>query len=412
MIAFHFPPLIRGSGYLRTLKFAQHIRERGWKPVVITVDPRVHRREELALAGEDAVHDIEVHRAYCLDVKHDLAIAGRYPELLALPDRWWTWRLFAVPLARRLARRHDLRAVFSTAPQASAHLIGAAVSSQCRLPWVADFRDPMVHGPYPESWLTRKVVTRLESRTVHRARRVVFTTPSARELYRTRYPELPDSRWQVIHNGYDEDAFAAVERDLDVSPVDSPRFVLLHSGLLYRGLRDPTTLFQALGELKRESKLDAGIFRLVLRACGSESRHRKMCEANHIGDLVSIEPGLPYRGALAEMIRAGGLLLLQSSPANRQIPAKVYEYLRARRPMLSVVDPAGDTAGLLGQLGIGPVVDIASVEAIKAALVQFLAEARAETAAVLSDEALAGLSRAGGAAQLAELLDGLEDAPG
>ena len=374
---------------------------------MITVDPRVHQPEELAAEGQDQAEGIEVHRTFCLDVRRDLSIRGKFPGVLALPDRWWTWRFSTVGLARRLAAQHGARAIFSTYPQASAHLIGHALQRKTGLPWVADFRDPMVHGPYPEDWLTRRVLTGLEARTVRAAKRVVLTTPSARELYRQRYPDLPPSHWQLIHNGYDEQAFAAVEQELEPDRRSSQRFELLHSGLLYRGLRDPTTLFQAIGELKREAKIDSTTFRLVLRACGSEQRHRDMCQAQHIEDLVAIEPGVPYQEALAEMFRADGLLLLQGRLANRQIPAKVYEYLRAKRPLLSVLHPEGDTAALLDRLGVATIADIESTESIKNALVEFLSTARMCAEPMLGGEALSELSRAGGAAQLAALLDDL-----
>ena len=42
-----------------------------------------------------------------------------------------------------------------------------------------------------------------------------------------------------------------------------------------------------------------------------------------------------------------GLLLLQASNCNDQVPAKAYEYLRCHRPVLALTDPAGDTAELL-----------------------------------------------------------------
>jgi len=49
------------------------------------------------------------------------------------------------------------------------------------------------------------------------------------------------------------------------------------------------------------------------------------------------------------------LLLLQASNCNSQIPAKVYEYLRAGKPILALTDPEGDTATLLRNLGINTI---------------------------------------------------------
>ena len=51
--------------------------------------------------------------------------------------------------------------------------------------------------------------------------------------------------------------------------------------------------------------------------------------------------------ALAEQLAADGLLLFQAANCNHQIPAKLYEYLRAGRPILALTDAAGNTAATL-----------------------------------------------------------------
>ena len=53
MIAYHFPPLAGSSGIQRTLRFVQHLPALGWKPVVLTADPRAYER-----TSEDLVRDV------------------------------------------------------------------------------------------------------------------------------------------------------------------------------------------------------------------------------------------------------------------------------------------------------------------------------------------------------------------
>ena len=47
------------------------------------------------------------------------------------------------------------------------------------------------------------------------------------------------------------------------------------------------------------------------------------------------------------MRRADGLLLFQGAQCNRQIPAKAYEYLACRRPIIGLIDSSGDTYDLV-----------------------------------------------------------------
>ena len=64
---------------------------------------------------------LRVDRAFALNTHKHLALAGRYPRLLALPDRWQSWIAGGVikGLARIRADRPD--AIMSTYPIASAH---------------------------------------------------------------------------------------------------------------------------------------------------------------------------------------------------------------------------------------------------------------------------------------------------
>jgi hypothetical protein len=71
-----------------------------------------------------------------------------------------------------------------------------------------------------------------------------------------------------------------------------------------------------------------------------------------VSELLEIMPPISYRAALEEMMTVNALLVMQASNCNAQIPAKIYEYLRARKPILGLTDPNGDTAWVLKNAGI------------------------------------------------------------
>lgn len=407
LVAYHFPPIKGSSGIQRTLRFAQHLPKFGWDPVVLTIDPRAYP-ESGASAGNEAPPGVEVHRAFGLDTARHLRLAGRYPGFLAVPDRWRTWRYWAVPKAVSLVRSRRIDALWSTFPIATAHSIGLAAARRTGLPWVAEFRDPMWQGRYPFDPAVNRAFRTLEADCVQRANAVVMTTPSALEQYRERFATLPARRFALIENGYDEETFARAEAALGEQPApgrgDGP-LVLLHSGLVYRSERDPTALFDALARLKREGIVDAGRLRIVLRASGHEAEYRQMLADRGITDLVTLEPGIAYLDALREMLTVDGLLLMQAANCNAQIPAKLYEYVRAGRPLLALTDPAGDTARTLERIGVGCVARLDSVEEICAALPRFLAELRSGTARRAQPAEVRGVSRESQAGALAGLLD-------
>jgi hypothetical protein len=120
--------------------------------------------------------------------------------------------------------------------------------------------------------------------------------------------------------------------------------------------------------------------------------------------VVALEPHIPYTAALAEMLSADGLLVLQAASCNDQVPAKIYEYFRARRPVLALTDPAGDTAATMRSAGMDTIAPLDDAAAIAAALESFIALARAGTAPLASAEAIASCSRRARSRELARLL--------
>ncbi|WP_043816831.1 glycosyltransferase, partial [Rubrivivax gelatinosus] len=370
MIAFHFPPLAGSSGVQRTLRFAQHLPEHGWEPLVLTASPNAYQATSPDLLA-DVPAGLVVERALAFDTARQLSIAGRYWSRMARPDRWTSWRFDAVRRAGAMIRRHRPDVVWSTYPIATAHVIGARVHAASGLPWVADFRDPMAQDGYPEDPVNWQQFDRIERQAVNQAARSVFAARGAAREYARRYPERSD-RLVVIENGYDESSFTAVEDDAEVTrPLSDTGLTVLHSGIVYPSERDPTQLMAALRLLAGSGELQPGALRIRFRASAHDDLLRRLAAEHGVEPFVELMPAVGYREALREMLRADALLVMQASNCNDQVPAKVYEYLRAGRPILALADPAGDTAQTLREAGIesiAPLDDAASIATLLRAL--------------------------------------------
>lgn len=403
MVAYHFPPLAGSSGIQRTLRFAQHLPKFGWRPIVLSADPRAYERTSDDLMNQIPA-DAHVCRAFALDTARHLSLAGRYLGFMARPDRWVSWKFDAVRQGLRLIDRYRPAAIWSTYPIATAHLIGDELRQRTGLPWLADFRDPMAQPGYPADPLTYKQYVAIEGNALANARFSVFTTSGAAGTYRERYPAAA-GRVQVIENGYDEEAFSAVERTLMHTSLHRGRLTLLHSGIVYPQERDPSALFAALGRLKRAGRIGASTLCLRFRAAVHDDLLRRLASENDITDVVEVQPAIPYENALEEMCRADGLLVLQAGDCNDQIPGKVYEYLRANRPILCLADPNGDTHRLIVAAGVSSTADLSSSEEIEVALLRFLGMLLRGEALRPKPEAIRDSSRLHRTRQLAEILD-------
>lgn len=407
MVAYHFPPFAGSSGVQRTLRFVQHLPAFGWEPIVLTVRPQAYEQTSSDL-NADVPPGIRVERAFAVDSARDLSIGGRYPAFLARPDRWISWRFAAVAAGRRLIRDCNPQAVWSTFPIATAHVIGCALQERSGLPWIADFRDPMAQDGYPSDPALWRSFSKIEKRTIARARVSIFTTPGAARMYRERYPEAA-ARIGVVENGYDEESFAGLKREACAEPLNPGALTLLHSGMVYPIERDPTMLFAALRRLADEGRLRRGAFKLRFRAAGQDGLLARLTKEQGLGDFVEVMPAIAYRPALEEMARADALLLLQAANCNEQIPAKLYEYLRAGRPVLALTDPRGDTAVTVRGAGLDTIARLDSADEIHRLLQRFLGQGQAQALPVPDGDYVARASRRARTASLAALLDAAAD---
>jgi len=400
MIAYHFPPLAGSSGIQRTLRFAQHLPAYGWQPLVLSASPRAYPRTSVDLLGEVPA-EMVVQRAFALDAARHLSILGHYPGWMARPDRWLSWRFDAVRQGLLMIERFQPDLIWSTFPIATAHLIAADLQRKSGLPWVADFRDPMAQDGYPSDPKTWASYRRVEKIVFDQARHCTFTTPGALAYYQQLYPQRANDV-SLLENGYDEPSFLAAEKKLVSAPhlvgatgpakQAGPK-ILLHSGIVYPSERDPRPLFAALARLVASSQLSAAQLRFRFRGSAHEKELRQMATAAGVLDFVELCPPLPYEDALAEMMSVDGLLVLQASNCNTQIPAKIYEYFRAGRPVFALTDVSGDTAATLRSVGLEDIVALDSIDAIAMVLPHWLSKLQGGRVTLADTEQVRAASR-------------------
>jgi glycosyltransferase involved in cell wall biosynthesis len=403
-IAYHFPPILGSSGYLRTLKFTRYLPEHGIEPTVLTVNPRAYPEWNGAQLAQ-IPKGVEVVRCFALDAARHLAWRGRYPAFLGVPDRFATWIPFAIAAGLRIIKRKRIDAIISTYPIPSAHVIGGAVARLSGLPWVADFRDPMYDDPPVNLSAPMRARRAIERRAMARCTRALVVTESVRELFRSRYGEVTAAKIQVIPNGYDENDFQGVG--------DAPReagapVTFIHAGLLQQEDRDPVPFFRGIRRALDEGRLKAGALQVKLMGTGNNDVFAREIAALRLEDTVRLLPQKPYSQALREMAAADVLLLFQGPSCDPQIPAKLYEYLRIGKPILAVTTDRGETGRAVRDAQAGRVVawdDTASLAAVTA---EWVARVEAgEALPTCARSAATAYSRQRQAGELAGLLAAL-----
>ena len=271
------------------------------------------------------------------------------------------------------------------------------------MPWLADFRDPwysearLEQGSSLESWWIRKQ----ESIVMQGADIVIANAPGACKVLRQTYPQFR-SKFVTLPNGYDHEKFQGIAAEIPLKlPGDPIRVV--HTGAIYVG-RDPLPFLDAL------KRISNGPEKIALNFCffgpapenGMDLGHE--VEIRGLNESVTIEGQVSYANALQEMARADLLLLMDSPGRTVGVPAKLYEYIGAGRPILALGEEEGDLSLVLQQSGVTyRIARPDDVAAIARSLVELSREARLPRTANGCDSDR--FSREAIAGRLAVLLD-------
>lgn len=338
-VVFHFPPEASSSGVLRTLKYVKYLADFGWRVTVLTLRRDAYEITDASLE-QQVPAEVRVVRTPYLNTKRHLSILRRYPAALAVPDSWVGWSFWAIRAGRRIFRDDPYDLIYSTSPHATTHLIAKRLAEFSRRPWVMDFRDPWYEEP-PEPgtpWVVHWAGRHLERRAIRRADLVTTSTPQLQQDLENRYGDVLQGRVRCIFNGYDEADFAALP---DARTERSDVLTILHAGNINAEFRDPIPLFRALRAAQDRGALDLSRIRLRFIGPGDYARSDAIAteiERLKLQECVVFEGRIPYDQALQRIVDADLLLLMQASDDTvGLVPAKLFEYLRAQRPVLALV---------------------------------------------------------------------------
>ncbi|OUR99177.1 hypothetical protein A9Q81_11400 [Gammaproteobacteria bacterium 42_54_T18] len=401
MVALDFPPC-QSAGVQRTLYFKKYLERNEWLPLVLTAKPLIYDKLNVEQLSDDAFFGPTVFRAFGLNALKHLSFKGKHFEFTTFPDRFSTWRWDGVRLGKKILASELPELLWTTFPCSTSMRIGLQLKKASGLPWVADFRDPF-SGTNPYVRARNPIGKGIDEEVVRLADKLIFTTQNAADVYLTEYPFLDKSKIEIIANGYDESVFSDIklQEDTQHTAVDVSEFTVLHSGFLYPGGRDIESLIEALRELRNASFAGANRLKIIFRGGELSSKMALRIKQYGLEKNVVFLPTIPFAESIKEMQSVDALLVLQGEIFNNQIPGKIYEYVRSKRPIIALTHEDGATAKLCQDVPHAHIADMNDPLSIKLAL-QNLLESKVDQA---FDPAL--YSRDIGAKKLLHVLDSL-----
>ncbi len=365
VVSPHFPP-VNAPDMQRARLALAYLRDFGWEPVVLAVEPA---------AVEGAVLDPLLEKTYPDDIRV-VRVRGLPPRLtraLGFGSLWWR----CGPALRRTgdallaAEKFDL--VFFTTTQFDAFSLGPRWLSRFGVPYVLDYQDPWVNDYYRRTgtrppggplkfWLSQYAARRREPAVVRRAGAIVSVSASYGPDLLARHPGLDPAR---VHHL----PFGVSARDLETARRHRPEKPLVpfgdgHVHLVYAGRCGPdmarslTLLFRAFRRYRDSHPAEAA--RLRFHFIGTDYAPPPLgrqwalpiAEAEGVaGQVAEHCYRVPYFDALHYLVSADALLAVGSDDPTYSA-SKIFPYLLARRPLLVIVHHGSLMLSLARELGI------------------------------------------------------------
>lgn len=374
LISYHFPP-VGGAGVQRPLKFVKYLRRYGWDvSVLMAANPSVPVFDESLCRDlpEDLVMEkartwepdyrVKQQMSQATQTRHGLtaslkglarrAVKGA-ASILLQPDPQILWLPNALSAARRLLKRLPHHAILATAPPYSNLVLGTKLKMKTGLPLVVDYRDEWdLSSQYLENsrrdWFSRVVQERMQRNVLRRADAIIATTQGSTARLQERATQSGSPAPTIcIYNGFDPDDFQTLPTSKDGVAGPHARFRIVYTGTLWN-LTSVQPLVEAVERLQRESPELLDHLELVFVGRKTSEQLTLLNRLQATRCTVEIRDYCDHVEALQLMSHADALCLLLSAVpgAERVAPAKLFEYLALRKPILSIT-PRGETAEIV-----------------------------------------------------------------
>lgn len=419
MIAYGFPPEGNAGAY-RPLRFVRHLPALGWQPTVVTLDAANYERYDASLLKQ-IPDDIKVIRVRNRDPwqrfqdhrrrqtatrlgrvraeeTQELTtvcsnpLRSRLPGIIRTLESWsyhpdiaMGWIAPAAKAVAEVCSGKPIDVIWATAGPVSAFHVAAKASRRTGVPYVLDFRDAWTitfnefddRQPLWARWRQRRNMARF----LREAQSVVFRYEAEAECYWRAYPgSLDPARVWIIPNGFDGEV-------KDTTPLKGEKCQILYTGTLSDYRYD--TLLDAIRQLKQAFPNEAAQLNLHFVGEGSEAIALKARDFG-IGEIVTAEGPVPQDALGQRMVKAHALLVLGRPPSMRGYElfaaAKLFGYLRERRPIFGVLPP-DEAKAILLRLAPSMVADVNAVAEIVAVLRRLVQNWKAGTLASLVPDA-------------------------
>jgi hypothetical protein len=344
---------------------AKYLPQFGWEPVVLTrkwrrdncnYDPTIVPNLQPDLLRYEI--DCRAPRGLSAAAAMDQIVRVTYPS-------WNPYSFFKAGRQSidRLLQQESFDAIWTTVPHDNLLDLARYASRVSGRPWIADFRDVWQWVPNLFTKMTLPMRLRHERLVLRSAAAITAVSAGFAETLQERHQR----HVHTISHGFDPDLLPAT-----ALPAAFPRFNLVFTGGIVLGRPNLRPLLDALGNLITRGDVNAEDVGIEFYGAGNSARLAEMF-AGHPYEYLVVDNGAVPRVQVIERQRSAALLLSASHPGMRGwTTSKMFEYIAAGRPILSIPHDNGCIDEMLRQTNAGT--SCTSVAEIERQLLAFYRE--------------------------------------
>jgi hypothetical protein len=365
IIAYYFPPMGLG-GILRPLKFAKHLMDYNWQPVILTDSPKKLPVFDDYLLKEAIDSGIIIERTgerifdnTNVQIKVFKEGFTKFNRIVSsiffIPDSKIKWKSKALKKADEIWEKYNgFNLVLASAPPYTDLLIGQELKKKYKVPLVTDYRNAWVDNGrlnYYPTPLHRMMNVKLEKAVVRDSNKILTTNRRIKELILKRYGSINYEDIILIpHSYYNSDLEEARKKNL---PYTTKMRITYVGSKTSRGLN---LLFKSVRSLLNASPLlvkeiEFLYLGVVTRKLLKKAKDYGILEAFYMPGFVNHHESVKY-------ILASDILFLhikRHKNDDAEFPGVLGDYIGSRKNILAAI-PEGVTKNILTEYGASKIV--------------------------------------------------------
>ncbi|KPK77758.1 MAG: hypothetical protein AMJ79_02105 [Phycisphaerae bacterium SM23_30] len=339
----HYGPQAHRAG-----KFAKYLKKFGWEPVILCSEstPQNDAMFDAKLIGQDVCRTIRVpynisaaNRSFNFLVRKMLKHLS-LEVLQFLSPR----RLYYNVLARadKLLQEEKFDVILATTPAPFALAIADKMSRKYHIPWIADYRDiPAQHKSKLNPCSPYHLLIKAHQKCCSSAGALITVS---QPLY-DKLKKWHQKTIYLIFNGYDPDDYHKEIKS------NSEYFTLVYCGTIHDSA-NPGILLDALDFILKKDPRQLERFRILIYGVPQYRFHRLFAQ-RPCSQLFHCKGRVSFSESIRAQQEATALLFLAYPEVAGIMTAKIFEYLGAGRPILSVPGDIGVTDDILAETQAG-----------------------------------------------------------